>query len=1037
VRGGFAVPAPAARNRRETELAKHLSKDSTLIYTILMAQEISSEKKFVRVILPWLAVAGALIAYLVTLNHWVSISSLTPVARVSGWAWQPELYSPLYWLITYPFRWLPAKLIPLGLNLLSALCGALTLGLLARSVALLPHDRTEDQRTREKSPFALLSIRTAWLPPLFAVIVCGFQITFWEHATAASSEMFDLLLFAYVIRCLLEFRINGKESLLLRASIVYGAAMTGNWAMIGFFPLFLVALVWTQGVGFFNARFLGRMFLFGLAGLSLYLLLPMVASLIEGTSVSFWQALRANLVFQKQWLLGLPFSKSVLLHGFDQLHGDRPLWVVALPSLLPVLVMAIRWPSYFGDPSKLGVSLTTFIFHFVHVVLLVVCAWVALDPEKFSPRNLLPLPLLTFYYLGALALGYYCGYFLLVFGTRPAGRPRPVPFYQPLLNRFVLLGLWVVAVLVPVLLISRNLPQIHVTNGPLLRQYTSLLEESLPSHPSFALCDDPTDLLLTQSALSQDGRTDDCVLLETDALKWPDYHRFLRKKQPALWPSNPPKDRKQLFGAPELIGVVYKLTETNTLYYLHPSFGYYFEIFYPEAHGLVCRLAPYPTNTLIAPGPNTELITQNERFWGRIDAPILQPLSALVRPPPQARDPSLLDRIAGWARLSNHPSSKEAIVLAKFYSRALNWWGVQLQQHGHLSEAATNFARAVELKPDTPVIRGNMPAQVNLQFNNNLRAGNKTPIQFSKVIEEQFDRYQGSWDAVLRENGPFDEPSACFLQGREFTRGGNYRQAAQQFARVSELAPDNLASRLTLAYLEISLLGMPDAALNTLSQIQSHPDLFSLDRTNWNTLTTIAVSAHLAKGDITNAEKAVQTALNKYPDDEAMLGIVTRLYIKHEYFSNALQTLEYRLKMEPDDPGLLVDKGFACMKLKAFDEAIQSLNRVVDSEVKRPEKEKGVYYAALFNRALAFLQSGKLDQAQHDYEILQRAFPTRYEFYYGLGEIAYKKQDTNSAIRFCTLYLANVPNTNASEAISVMARLDELKRGVAARRNSR
>src|ERR1041384_3338345 len=432
-----------------------------------MAQEISSEKTLIRGILPWLAAAGAFIVYLVTLNHWVSINSLFHVAKVSGWTWQPELYGPFYWLVTYPFRWLPVKLIPLALNLLSALCAALSLALLARSVALLPHDRTEDQRIREKSPFALLSIRTAWLPPLLAVIVCGLQLTFWENATAASGEMFDLLLFAYVIRCLLEFRLAGKEAWLFRASLVYGAAMTGNWAVIAFFPLFLAALVWIQGVGFFKARFLGRMFLFGLAGLFLYLLLPLVSSMSEGASVSFWQALKANVGYQKQALFGLPFSKSALLHGFDQLHGDRPLWVLALPSLLPVLVMAIRWPSYFGDPSKLGVSLTTFIFHFVHVVLLVVCAWVALDPEKFSPRNLLPgLPLLTLYYLGALSLGYYCGYFLLVFGAKPAGRPRPVPFYQPFLNRCVLCGIWLLALLVPVLLFSRNLPQIHVTNGP-------------------------------------------------------------------------------------------------------------------------------------------------------------------------------------------------------------------------------------------------------------------------------------------------------------------------------------------------------------------------------------------------------------------------------------------------------------------------------------------------------------------------------------------------------------------------------------------
>ena len=66
-------------------------------------------------------------------------------------------------------------------------------------------------------------------------------------------------------------------------------------------------------------------------------------------------------------------------------------------------------------------ALTSFMFHLIHAVFLVVCLWVAFDPP-FSPRHLgLGLPFLTFYYLGALSVGYYCGYFLLVFGRKPPG----------------------------------------------------------------------------------------------------------------------------------------------------------------------------------------------------------------------------------------------------------------------------------------------------------------------------------------------------------------------------------------------------------------------------------------------------------------------------------------------------------------------------------------------------------------------------------------------------------------------------------------
>src|SRR5262249_47198905 len=144
-----------------------------------------------------------------------------------------------------------------------------------------------------------------------AAIVCGLQLTFWENATAASSEMLDLLLFAYIIRCLLEFRIDRNQSWLTKAALVYGMAIPGNFAMIGFFPLFMLALVWIKGLSFFNLRFLGQMALFGAAGLLLYLLLPIVQSMSEYSRVPFWQGLVANLGTQKAILVTL-LNKYVL-----------------------------------------------------------------------------------------------------------------------------------------------------------------------------------------------------------------------------------------------------------------------------------------------------------------------------------------------------------------------------------------------------------------------------------------------------------------------------------------------------------------------------------------------------------------------------------------------------------------------------------------------------------------------------------------------------------------------------------------------------
>ena len=127
--------------------------------------------------------------------------------------------------------------------------------------------------------------------------------------------MLDLLLFAYIIRCLLEHRVRQELSWLDRAALLFGCGMANNWAMVGFLPLFLVALVWTKRLSFFSPRsirrldrsgwesvapalntdlrFFLRMALLGLAGLSLFLLLPFAQVFSPDSTLSFWQALRA------------------------------------------------------------------------------------------------------------------------------------------------------------------------------------------------------------------------------------------------------------------------------------------------------------------------------------------------------------------------------------------------------------------------------------------------------------------------------------------------------------------------------------------------------------------------------------------------------------------------------------------------------------------------------------------------------------------------------------------------------------------------
>ena len=358
-----------------------------------MTTELSpkAERRFARDGLPWAIGAGALAIYLASLNHWVTPSSLGLVTRANGWDWPPTLSQPLQFLLTYPFRWLPAAWVPVALNGFTAVCASLTLVLLARSVALLPQDRLEQQRLLVGNEHALLSLPDAWVPVVLAAGALGLQLTFWEHAIAASGEMLDLLLMAYCIRCLLEHRVDQRDSWLDRAALCFGVALANNWAMVGFLPLFVAALLRTKRLRFFNLRFLRRlerlnweniapvlrldlrfglrMGLLGLAGLSLLLVVPLAQLFSPDSPFSFWQALHAGRLHTEQ-------SPPCLPH----LPALPPRRGVAAGGGFAAAGAAAQYPlgGFYRLRKPRAVRPGLFILHIAHGFLLLICLYVRL-----------------------------------------------------------------------------------------------------------------------------------------------------------------------------------------------------------------------------------------------------------------------------------------------------------------------------------------------------------------------------------------------------------------------------------------------------------------------------------------------------------------------------------------------------------------------------------------------------------------------------------------------------------------------------------
>jgi len=948
--------------------------------------------------LPWLLAVGMLLVYWLTLNHWVSLFNVASVAKISGWTWQPEVLNPITFLVTYPLRWLPAMVIPLALNLFSAVCAALALALLARSVSLLPHDRTDAQREREKSDFSFLTTGSAWLPPLLAVLVCGLQLTFWERATNWTGEMFDLLLFAFVIWSLLEYRLDEREWRLYVAAFVYAAGMTDDWGMTGFFPLFLVAIVWLRGLGFFNWRFIRRMLLCGLAGLLFCLLLPLLAVAAHKMPVTFWQYLKFDLSPQ-YGVLRAYFA--CIFHPQQHLEYEALL----LAYLMPLLVLSIRWKSSFGDSSRIGVALASFMFHLLHAVFLVGCLWLVFDPP-FSPRHT-GFGLL-FYYLLALGIGYYCGYFLLIFGKKIANRQNRQP---ALLNRFVIAGVWLLGIVVVAGLTYRNAPQIRDTNGDTFRNYTFLVREKLPAAGGFLLSDDPQQLELVQSALVRAGRERDFVPVETQSLVAPAYHRFLHQNFPQRWPEVVSATQTNALNPYGLVQLLALLARTNDIYYLHPSFGYYFERFYLEPHGLVYKMTALPADTLLPPLPDKSLIAENEKFWTQAAAQAFAPIEHAVTPPDPNAPRTWGEKCLDIFNVPREPDQM-AILAGAYYSRCLDFFGVELQRAGEWEEAAARFDDAQKLNPD------NVVAQINLQFNKSMRAGAATAVDLSKATTDQFGRYQ-TWSEVLNANGPFDEPSFCFENGVNLAaNNGYFRQAVASFDRVRTLAPDNLPARLWLAQIYL-MAHLPAPALAALRDPLADPEKFSLARTNETQLHVLAAAAYFQETNFSRGSELLETEIAGHPDDNNLLTAAVQAYMVHGLFDKAMGVIDRRLRLVPDDPAWIYSKGYISIQIKNYDAAITALSRVLAVQTNNDN--------ALFNRAIANLDSGRLDAARADYLRLQQTFSSAFQVAYGLGEIAWRQHDTNEAVRNYKIYLVTA-NTNSGEAQTVLERLRELQK---------
>ncbi|HEU5396198.1 MAG TPA: tetratricopeptide repeat protein, partial [Verrucomicrobiae bacterium] len=562
------------------------------------------------------------------------------------------------------------------------------------------------------------------------------------------------------------------------------------------------------------------------------------------------------------------------------------------------------------------------------------------------------------------------------------------------------------AALTVVGLVYKNFGAIRAADGDALGRYGALVEKSLPAG-GILLCDSDTPgvdapwrLFAVEFVLARDGKLKNYVPVDTTSLMYAGYHRYLHRKYPAVWPQLVNETDMGMVNPHALPTVVALLSKSNTVYYLHPSAGYYFEQFYLEPHGAVYAMNLLPENTIVPPLPDKDLMAMNEAFWA--DARGL--VSSLAREISSdsfeaETNLSIGQRLFAQFHITTPPDASAALA-AMYLSRDMDYWGTILQRAGELEKAGDAFATAEKLNPQNQV------AQINLAFNQTLRAGNPQPAQLDDATPNQ------------QVDGPFDEPSYCFQTASSFVSSTFYKQAIASFERVRALAPGNLACRYMLAQLYL-VFRHPDDALAALQEPMKQPQTFSLSADNSTQLNVLAAEAYFQKNDLDHGRQLLDLEITRHPTDTNLLTAAAQAYVVHGLYHSALFVINRRLASAPDDATWLFGKGYVQMQMTNYDGAIASLDRVLELQTNNND--------ALFSRATAYLKSGRLDAAHADYLRLQRVVSNSPPVAYGLGEIAWRRHETNDAVRNYEIFLAGA-NTNSPEAREVADRLADLKR---------
>ena len=923
--------------------------------------------------LPWLLALPFLALYLITRHPWYSVTSLAVTGDMGGldgsWLYQ----KPGFALVTGFVRWLPVSVLPKVANTLAAFMGAGVLVLLGRCAYLLPRDRTREERIRSSGGEAEALGRWIWFPPILAVSLLGLQRTFWEHATAQTGELWDLLAFAWCIRCLLEYRADRQDKWFWRFSVVYGFAAVDNWAMYSFAPLFAVAILWMRGKEVFDFPFLVRLVGLGMIGFLLYLVAPMIGRIQAGSSISWGEAIHAQLVYQRSVLFGIPRGRILLL---------------ALVNLLPLVMLGIRWEGSSRTPiERITTIMAVVMFHLAGLILGLITAF----DLRFGPRQMVYLdplaggvsvPLLTFHYCSALATAYFAGYFILVGGFRPSrnwSNPGPVAAFLGRLGWAVCLLL---AVGTPFAMVARNWSAVRSENQPYLQHLASGLREKLPAEGSVVLSSDYLmhELLLATEPIGSVSKPNLYILTP----KMPEviYRRHLADSAAAkAWPELRRVADARTNIANEFLSLWYRAVREDHAFLTYIGADFLSEGVRQEPLALSVRAR----------------VASSEGTSGLVIRP--DQVAEVVADWDQRRE--------AYRELNSEraPDSMTAQVASQLLSRTANSVGAALQAAKDYSAARHLFEVAKEWDAN------NVSADVNLLANSDLSAGRSV----GPTARRRMEGYSPS--ALYVRSGSIEEPEALLSIGRELMLSDPpcMQSATGLFLRAKELDPS--LTRASLAIIAVWLnRGFPQKALAEIASIEHRPDLKTDERLSIVRFRS-GILTQLGRTD--EVESTLEEAVEKLPNQIAPLDLLSSFYLEHRRLSKLAPVLGAWEHLDPTDSRPVLRRAMGLMLESKYLDAVPLLDTLLS---RNPELE-----TARANRAMANLQLKKFDLAKRDFDRLLERAPNNYVYHAGAAQVSEQEHDEAGALSHWDAFLATAPH-EAPQYTNVLEKVRQLRK---------